>query len=132
MYWRGYLQQTSDPSIPYINEKSRSKLHSNQPPTAVQRLISKILENEHPKQLAGSCRLPYAHCQSIRQMKPPRCNIVGVWKRKRFGPVQSKGLRIKIWMLAADDIPDRCVVILTLQLSACNPIIFDRHSPAGL
>ena len=33
-------------------------------------------------------------------------------------------------MLAADDIPDRCVVIATLRLPTYNPTTFDQHSVA--
>ena len=35
-------------------------------------------------------------------------------------------------MLAADDIPDRCVVIVTLRLSTWNPTPFVRHCAATL
>ena len=36
----------------------------------------------------------------------------------------------KTSMLAADDIPDRCVVIVTLRLPTYNPTTFDQHSVA--
>ena len=44
-----------------------------------------------------------------------------------FGLIKSNGLRKKTSMLAADDIPDRCVVIVTFRLPTYNPTIFDQH-----
>ena len=104
----GICNKTPGQFIPYVKTPP-SRPHSNQLPTAVQRLIHLIFENEYPKQPAGSCRLTCARYQNRGQMKPLHWNIFSVWKWKRLGPVKFDGLRQKKMMLAADDFRDRCV-----------------------
>lgn len=85
-----------------------------------------IFENEFPKQSAESnCRLPCVRCQNAL-LKSRHRTTFGSLEIGMFVSKNSKGWR----KLLANDIPNRCVVIMTCQHATQPP--FDRHSTARI